>query len=76
MEIRDIIFLRRYPRLQRLARFIVSAAMIYFVFKAPVMWFLTDVFGLHYVLSGFVAGSVITLLNFVPSEFWIWKKKS
>jgi len=67
--------IRSHPRLQRLAKFILSAFIIYFVLKAPVMWLLTDFLSLHYIWSGFVAGSIITLLNFIPSEFWVWKKK-
>lgn len=66
---------RAHPRFQRLAKFILSAFIIYFVFKVPIMWFLTDLLAVHYIWSGFVAGSILTLLSFIPSEFWVWKKK-
>lgn len=62
-------------RLRRLIEFIVAAVLIYAVVKAPVMWICTDVLGLHYLVGGFIAGSIVTLANFLPSEFWIWKKK-
>lgn len=67
--------LKNHATFQRLLKFMLSAFMIYMVFKAPVMLVLTEICGVHYVLSGFIAGSVLTLLNFVPSEYWVWKKK-
>jgi hypothetical protein len=36
---------------------------------------LTDFLLVHYVLSGAIAGAVITLAQFIPSEHWIWGKK-
>jgi len=62
-------------RLWRLFKFCLSALIIYFVVKAPVMWLLTDILGVHYILSGAVAGALPTLLMFIPSEWWIWKPK-
>jgi len=66
--------LKNHATLQRLTKFVLSAFLIYMVCKAPVMLVLTEICGVHYVLSGFIAGSVLTLLNFVPSEYWVWRK--
>lgn len=74
--INNLPLLKTHPKLLRLGKFILSAFIIYFICKAPVIWLLTDIAGVHYVLSGAIAGATITLLNFIPSEFWIWKKKS
>lgn len=69
------VFLKGYPRLYRLCKYIFSAFVIYFVFKTPVIMLLTEIVGLHYVISGFVAGSILTLMEFIPNEFWVWKRK-
>lgn len=63
-------------KLKRLAKFCFVSLLTYFVLKAPIMLLLTDVLHIHYVLSGAIAGAVLTLANFVPSEWWVWKKKN
>lgn len=68
--------LKSHPKLARLTKFALSAFLIYFICKTPMIWLLTEYGHLHYVLSGAIAGSVVSLLNFVPAEFWIWRKKS
>jgi len=62
-------------RIKRLLKFCLSSLIIYFVVKAPIMWLLTEFGDVHYLVSGFIAGTVPTLANFVPSEYWVWKKK-
>lgn len=74
--IAKIPWLNGKPRIQRLGKFVLSAFLIYMVCKAPIMLVLTEMAGVHYVFSGFIAGAVMTLLNFLPSEWWVWKNRS
>lgn len=67
--------LKNYPRLYRLCKFVFNALVIYLIFKAPLIVLFTEFLGLHYVWSGFIVGSILTLINFLPSEFWVWRKK-
>lgn len=67
-------WLRNRPRIQRLGKFVLSAFLIYTICKAPIMLVLTELAGVHYIFSGFIAGAVLTLLNFLPSEWWVWRK--
>ena len=59
----------------RLVKFCLAALIIYFAGKVPFMLLMTEVLHVHYVISGAIAGAFITLLQFIPSEFWIWNKK-
>lgn len=68
--------MRDESKLWRLFKFALSALILYFVFKTPIMVVLTEVFRIHYVLSGALAGAVITILQFIPSEWWVWKRAS
>lgn len=68
-------YFRSHPRILRLSLFVFSAFAIYMLFKAPAIFLLTEYIGVHYVWSGFIAGMIITLINFLPSEFLIWRGK-
>lgn len=62
-------------KFERLMKFCFSAFVCYFVVKVPVIWLLTEYFAVHYILSGAIAGAVLAIANFVPSEWWVFKKK-
>lgn len=70
-----ITFMHNHPKLVRLGKFILATFVIYVAVKAPMLVFFTDVLKMHYVISGFIVGSIMSLLNFLPSEFWVWRKK-
>jgi len=59
-------------RFIRLVKFCFSALILY-ILKAPIQVLLTDFIHIHYLISGAVAGAVITLAQFLPVEHWIWK---
>jgi len=54
----------------------LTALLVYFVLKSPMTWFLTDILHIHYILSGAISGIIVTILTFIPSEFWIFKDKT
>jgi Flp pilus assembly protein TadB len=56
-------------------KFSLTALIIYFCLKTPIMWFLTDILHIHYILSGAISGIIVTVLMFIPSEFWVFKQK-
>lgn len=64
-----------HPKLWRLFKYALSAMFVYFIFKTPVMLLLTELGRIHYVFSGALAGAVLTLIEFIPSEFWVWRRK-
>ena len=62
------------PKLVRLIKYIFSSLIVYILVKAPIMFFLTEFGEVHYLVSGLIAGVVPTVANFIPSEYWVWKK--
>lgn len=61
--------------LKRGFHYSVIALAVYFLVKSPITWLLTDILGVHYILSGAISGIVVTILTFIPTEFWIFKNK-
>ena len=59
----------------RFTKFGVSTFIVYWGVRAPMMVGFTDVLGVHYVLSAFIVGIILSLIGFVISEGWIWGKK-
>lgn len=47
----------------------------FWLVKGPMTWLFTDIVGLWYVLSAFIAGTVCTVIGFGLSELWIWKAR-
>jgi putative flippase GtrA len=39
------------------------------------MYLLTSILGINYIISGALAGAFVTILQFIPTEFWIFKGK-
>jgi putative flippase GtrA len=64
----------RHTWFQRFVKFVLSTFVVFWVVKGPIMWVLTDVLGVWYVLSAFAAGVIVTIMGFVLSEFWVWRK--
>ena len=67
-------YYKEHPTFQRFAKYGVLTTITFWLAKAPMMWFFTDLLGVWYVLSGFIVGIIVTLLGFVYSEWGIWKK--
>lgn len=61
---------------QRLIKYATSTSLIFWMFKGPLIWVLTDLLNVWYVLSAFVVGVIVTLICFVLGEFWVWKRKT
>ena len=57
--------------LQRLLLFMLmnNATLL---LRAPILFFLTSGLGVHYLLSNFIAISMMALVRFVMSDRWIW----
>ena len=60
---------------ERFQKYIAASFIVYVVVKVPIMLVFTELGHLHYTISGFIAGAVVTLLNFLPGEFWVWGHK-
>lgn len=63
------------PKLIRLIKYVFSSLIVYVVVKAPIMFLLTEFGDVHYIISGLIAGVVPTIANFIPAEFWVWKRQ-
>jgi len=68
---------------RRFTKYAVSTFVIYWVVKGPLIWLLTlllpsiNLFLIivpDYVLSAFVVGVLVSLIGFLLSEGWIWRK--
>lgn len=62
-------------KFKRFIKFCFSSLIVFVVVKVPIMYVLTEFGNVHYLFSGLIAGVVPTIANFIPSEFWVWKKK-
>lgn len=62
-------------KVKRLIQSSASATVLYFIIKIPILWILTDLFHIHYLISGAMSGAALTLFQFIPNEFWVWKGK-
>ena len=63
------------PKMVRLVKFCFIALIVYFCVKAPIMWVFTDLLHLHYVISGAISGAVVSIAQFLPSDWWFWTRK-
>jgi hypothetical protein len=54
-------------------KYCAVALAFYFGAKAPIMWLFTSVLGVNYIVSGAIAGILVTLLTFFLAETWIFK---
>ncbi len=62
----------------KLKRFIKLASwtfLVYWTVRTPMQIFFTDVLGIWYVTSNFIAGCILMVVGFLVSEFWIWGDK-
>lgn len=55
--------------------FCLVATFFYFGMKAPFMFLFTSILGINYILGGFFAGVIVTVITFFLSKFWIFKPK-
>jgi len=58
---------------QRFIKFSTSTFIVYWLIRAPMIVFFTDVLGIWYVMSTFIVGLILSLIGFAISEGWIWK---
>jgi dolichol-phosphate mannosyltransferase len=40
------------------------------------LWFFTEIFGIYYIFSGFLATEIAIISNFILNEFWTFKDRS
>jgi len=59
---------------KRLAKFIVSKAAGFLV-AISVLAFFTQVVGLHYLISNFLAVGASFIWNYTASTFWVWSRR-
>lgn len=64
------------PWFRHLVKFILSATVIYWLVRAPILWVLTELAHIHYLVSAFIAGVVVSLATFVASELWVWRERA
>jgi len=64
----------KYSTLRRLAKFASTTFFVYWMAKAPLIWFFSEILGLWYILSAFIVGIIVTVIGFIFNEFWIWRK--
>jgi putative flippase GtrA len=62
--------------LKRGFNYSLTALVIYFLIKSPITVLLTDYFHIWYIFSGAISGIVVTILTFIPTEFWVFKDKN
>jgi len=69
---------------RRFAKFAVSTFIMYWLLKGPLIWLLTQIMPSinlllfqvpSYVLGGFFAGIIVTVIGFVVNEVWVWSKQ-
>jgi len=70
----------------RFVKFGIITTVIYWFIRAPMIWFFAEVVPITvtvpflfvipaYLFSAFLVGLILTVVSFVMSEGWIWKKK-
>lgn len=62
-------------KLRRFIKLSLWSFFVYWIIRAPLQMFFTDVLGIWYVLSNFIAGCILMVGGFLVSEFWIWGDK-
>ncbi len=72
MEISQLMLNGKLKRFMKLASW---SFVVYWVVRTPLQIFFTDVLGIWYVLSNFMAGCILMVGGFLVSEFWIWGDK-
>lgn len=67
---------------KRFAKFGSSTLVMYWLLKGPLLWVLTLTLPSvnlllfvipSYVMAGFLAGLIVTVIGFVVNEVWVWK---
>lgn len=68
------VFQDRDPNRHRWRRFGMFWAMNNgaLLVRGPLLWFLTSVLGLHYLLSNLATLAAVMIARYLVSEFWIW----
>ena len=62
------------PKLQRFFKYGLWISFQFWIIRAPLVWFMTERMSIHYLLSSFTIGLLLTVAGFFLSEFWIWRK--
>ena len=61
---------------RQFVRYGTSVTFIYWFAKAPLIWFATEVIGIHYVMSSFLIGLLITIAGFFVEKFFVFRRES
>lgn len=62
---------------EKFGKEVASITVEYWILRAPLTWVLTEKMNIHYILSSFIIGAILTIvLGFLKSEYWIWKGRS
>ena len=59
---------------RQFVRYGITTTVIYWLAKAPLIWFLTNKLNLWYILSSFIVGLIITIMGFVVEKFFVFKR--
>ena len=65
----------KYPRLQKFTKYGSWITLEYWIIKGPMTMLFTEMLGLWYVTSAFIAGLICTVIGFFLGEFWVWRKR-
>jgi len=60
-------------RMKRLGLFMLMNAVA-LLFRSPLMYLLTTIVGIHYLISNIISLGVLTVLRFMLADQWIWGK--
>lgn len=65
---------------QRLVKYGSSTLVVYWLVKAPLIAIFTAImpelfFIPSYLMGAFIAGLIVTLIGFVLSDLWIWRRR-
>ena len=63
----------RHSGRRRLALFFI-VNNVALVLRAPILFVLTSVLGMHYLLSNFISLAALTVARYVLADSWIWAK--
>lgn len=59
---------------RQFVRYGITTTVIYWFAKAPLIWILTEKFGIWYLGATFIIGLIITLIGFVVEKFYVFRR--
>lgn len=67
-------YYRTHATFQKFVKYGSWITMEYWLVKGPLTILFTSLFHLWYVLSAFLAGLICTIIGFVLSHYWVWRR--